>query len=313
MSLDRQPYVHVVHAPEDQPYVEQLTTWLTTRGVPVGPRPAPSLFGAPRPTGGLEGATAVVVVVSDSSASVEAEMLRAEALRKPVFVLVRSGTVPEALRQRPQHDVRHGGMPSPLWAREVWPSRGPVFDFGGPPTPRRAPAIDRAPAPALARNPVGHTVLDLAPAGREIFICYRRDDSAGSAGRLYDALVARFGATKVFFDTDSVDGGEDFVAATTAAVRAARVVLVVIGPRWLALGRDGRLRLSNPDDHVRREIEAAKRFDRRIIPVVVEGAPMPTPGDLPAELAWLTRINAVRLDHTRFHADVTNLLNLVGG
>ena len=35
-----------------------------------------------------------------------------------------------------------------------------------------------------------------------IFISYRRDDSAGYAGRLYDRLTARFGGDRVFMDVE---------------------------------------------------------------------------------------------------------------
>jgi hypothetical protein len=43
-----------------------------------------------------------------------------------------------------------------------------------------------------------------------IFVCYRRDDTVDAAGRLYDALVARFGRESVFLDIDSIDPGVNF-------------------------------------------------------------------------------------------------------
>ncbi len=45
----------------------------------------------------------------------------------------------------------------------------------------------------------------------KIFISYRRDDSAGHAGRLYDRLVDRFGQGQVFMDVDAIRPGLDFV------------------------------------------------------------------------------------------------------
>ena len=36
----------------------------------------------------------------------------------------------------------------------------------------------------------------------KIFISYRRDDSAGHAGRLYDRLEGHFGQGQVFMDVD---------------------------------------------------------------------------------------------------------------
>ncbi|MGH7500339.1 MAG: hypothetical protein ACREL7_01140 [Longimicrobiales bacterium] len=46
-----------------------------------------------------------------------------------------------------------------------------------------------------------------------IFVSYRRDDSAGYAGRLRSSLEARFGEGFVFRDVDAIEPGQDFVAA----------------------------------------------------------------------------------------------------
>jgi hypothetical protein len=48
---------------------------------------------------------------------------------------------------------------------------------------------------------------------RQIFISYRRDDSSGSAGRLFDRLKLRFGEENIFFDVESISGGSDFIKA----------------------------------------------------------------------------------------------------
>ena len=40
-----------------------------------------------------------------------------------------------------------------------------------------------------------------------VFVSYRRDDAAAYAGRLYDALSARFGADNVFMDVDAIGLG----------------------------------------------------------------------------------------------------------
>jgi hypothetical protein len=36
----------------------------------------------------------------------------------------------------------------------------------------------------------------------QIFISYRRNESSGSAGRIYDRFIARSGKENVFFDVD---------------------------------------------------------------------------------------------------------------
>jgi len=43
-----------------------------------------------------------------------------------------------------------------------------------------------------------------------VFISYRREDSQGLAGRLFDRLVQRFGEARVFWDIDSIDPGGRF-------------------------------------------------------------------------------------------------------
>ncbi len=46
---------------------------------------------------------------------------------------------------------------------------------------------------------------------RRIFINYRRQDSEGYVGRLYDHLVQHFGDDGVFMDVDSIQPGADFL------------------------------------------------------------------------------------------------------
>ena len=46
--------------------------------------------------------------------------------------------------------------------------------------------------------------------GRAIFISYRRDDTEGEAGRLYDDLVRTFGENSVFMDVAGINPGMDF-------------------------------------------------------------------------------------------------------
>ncbi len=52
----------------------------------------------------------------------------------------------------------------------------------------------------------------------KIFISYRRNDSAPSAGRIYDRLEGRFGQGQVFMDVDTIRPGLDFVEVVQQAV-----------------------------------------------------------------------------------------------
>jgi TIR domain-containing protein len=148
--------------------------------------------------------------------------------------------------------------------------------------------------------------LDGAPPS--VFISYRREDTAAHAGRLYDAMVARFGERNVFMDVD-IAPGVNFVERITEAVSGCLVLIVVMGPRWASVeDEDGAARLANPDDFVRLEVETALRRDEVTpIPVLVSGARMPKRDQLPTELHPITYRNALELSDTRWSYDVGRL------
>jgi hypothetical protein len=149
-----------------------------------------------------------------------------------------------------------------------------------------------------------------ASAEPNVFISYRREDSAGHAGRLYDAVAAHLDDDKVFMDVEMAPG-IDFVERISTAVGACRALVVVIGPRW-AQPLDGHAtaRIADPDDFVRLEVETALRSPQvRVIPVLVGGARMPDPSELPESLRPLARRNALELSDLRWRYDVGRLLD----
>ena len=91
-----------------------------------------------------------------------------------------------------------------------------------------------------------------------VFISYRREDTSGQAGRLYDALAKELGQDNVFMDVDTIDIGVEFRHAIESAVTSCDVLFAMIGPRWLTVADSrGERRLSRADDYVRLEIETA--------------------------------------------------------
>ena len=147
------------------------------------------------------------------------------------------------------------------------------------------------------------------PAQR-VFISYRRQDSAAYAGRVYDAMVDRFGERNVFMDLDLAPG-VDFVERITKAVSACQVLIEVIGPTWATVKDDeGKIRIADPEDFVRLELEIAlKRPEVTVIPVLVSGAQMPDRRDLPGELGAMARRNALELSDRRWRYDVGQLIS----
>jgi hypothetical protein len=145
-----------------------------------------------------------------------------------------------------------------------------------------------------------------------IILNYRREDTSGHAGRLYDDLVDQFGRDQVFMDIDAIEPGVDFGEVIEHAVGSASVFLSLIGQRWLsAVDAKGVRRLDKPDDFVRLEIEAALRPEVRVIPVLIQNATMPTSEELPPSLAPFARRNAIELRDNSWRYDVDRLIETI--
>jgi hypothetical protein len=144
----------------------------------------------------------------------------------------------------------------------------------------------------------------------KIFINYRREDTAGHAGRLLDRLAPHFPG-RVFMDIDTLQPGVDFVEAIEQAVGSCEVLLVLIGREWLAADAAGRKRLDDPNDFVRLEVATALKRDIRLIPVLVQSASMPRAEELPPDLAKLARRNAIELSDALWAYDVERLVKAI--
>ncbi|MGH7846404.1 MAG: toll/interleukin-1 receptor domain-containing protein [Candidatus Binatia bacterium] len=146
----------------------------------------------------------------------------------------------------------------------------------------------------------------------KIFINYRRDDTSGYAGRMYDRLAKHFGADQIFMDIEHIDPGADFVEVINENVAACRALIVLIGPQWLTISDEaGGRRLDDPKDFVRVEVATALKRNARVIPVLLKGAAMPRAQELPEPLALLSRRQAVAITDTRFHQDVDGLIECI--
>jgi hypothetical protein len=147
-----------------------------------------------------------------------------------------------------------------------------------------------------------------------IFISYRRDDSSGYAGRLYDRLISHFGKDLVFMDVAAIELGEDFARAIDDSVSSCGVLLALIGKQWLAIAdATGHRRLDDPQDFVRLEIASALKRNVRVIPVLLQGAKMPPQEALPADLEALARRQALEIIDAHFHSDVDGMIDAIQG
>ena len=124
----------------------------------------------------------------------------------------------------------------------------------------------------------------------KVFISYRRDDSAGYAGRVRDRLERELGPNLLFMDVDAIPLGTYFSKVLREEVAKCGVLLAVIGPNWLdARDEHGNRRLDDPNDFVRIEIAAALQRDIPVIPILLDNAKIPKASQLCRQ--W-TRLHA---------------------
>jgi|SRR5579862_3278484 len=145
-----------------------------------------------------------------------------------------------------------------------------------------------------------------------VFISYRREDSGGYAGRLFDILSAHFGKENTYMDLDTIRGGDDFVEVIEQKISLCDVLLALIGERWLtSTGENGSRRLDMAGDFVRLEIAKALERGVRVIPVLVGGATMPHQDDLPEDLRPLSVHQAMDLRDAHFRSDAQGLIDVL--
>ncbi len=149
---------------------------------------------------------------------------------------------------------------------------------------------------------------------KKVFISYRREDSASAAGRVYDRLSRLLPKKTLFFDVSTVGGGEDFVQRIESEIGQSDVVLVFIGDKWLEpTGRNKKPRIWDSDDFVRAELRAALARPMLVLPVLIAGARMPKPEQLPEDVRVIASKNALPLRHESFDDDTENIVAAVLG
>jgi hypothetical protein len=155
-------------------------------------------------------------------------------------------------------------------------------------------------------------MLRAMSAARRIFVSYRRSDGAMAAGRLRDELVER-GEGEVFLDVSSIKAGQDFEERINSEIRSSDVLLVIIGRNWLESLPGGSPRIQQPLDWVRLEVEAAVHHGVPLLPVLIDGAGMPSAELLPESVRVLTRLHAAELSAKRWTKDVEELVECLPG
>ena len=142
-----------------------------------------------------------------------------------------------------------------------------------------------------------------------ILIVHRIDDAHSESGRLFDWLERALPGTNIATNVEGIvpNGGQplrDLLSATT-------LVLAVIGRSWLAPRHQRASHLDDHEDSVRFAIECAFHARIPVIPVLVQGAQMPSAMELPPTLTPLSTASAIHVRHLRWADDVAYLINRI--
>ncbi|MGC4858196.1 toll/interleukin-1 receptor domain-containing protein [Micromonospora sp. DT41] len=120
----------------------------------------------------------------------------------------------------------------------------------------------------------------------DIVVNYRTADEPLAALLIDKALAKRIGG-RVFRDYSAIQPGQRYSSRIWTAIDECQVFVAVIGRRWLEKDGDGRRRIDDPADFVRREIAKALARGIPVVPVLIGKANLPKPEDLPEDLREL--------------------------
>ncbi|SCL49078.1 TIR domain-containing protein [Micromonospora citrea] len=141
------------------------------------------------------------------------------------------------------------------------------------------------------------------------FINYRTGDGHDKAALLNERLCAVFGKEQVFLDSTGLPAGRLFPPELKRRLRESSVLLVLIGRNWLDVrDANGLRRIDDPDDYVRYEIRKSIKRQKVVLPVLLDGAPLPSPVDLPGDIVDLP---SFQYRHLRTREEAKDLEEIV--
>ena len=145
-----------------------------------------------------------------------------------------------------------------------------------------------------------------------IVISYRRQDSNDIARRIYEQLKANYGEKSVYIDIESIQPSADYRVHIRQTLERALVMLAVIGTQWAGVRADGSVRIFAPDDPVRDEVETVLANRRAVMPVLVNGARMPTETEVPDSLRPFRYLHAIAVrSGDEFPSDINRLFRAI--
>ncbi|HTN17805.1 MAG TPA: toll/interleukin-1 receptor domain-containing protein [Chitinophagaceae bacterium] len=147
---------------------------------------------------------------------------------------------------------------------------------------------------------------------KKIFISYRVKDTQAATGRLVDALKQHFDDDQIFLDIDKIEPGLDFTVVISKYLDSSDVMLVIIGPDWMAYNSErNSYRINEQNDWVRLEIATALQRNIRVVPVLLEGASLPDEELLTDDLKPLLRRQSYEISNKRWKYDSEQLIEFL--
>jgi TIR domain len=145
-----------------------------------------------------------------------------------------------------------------------------------------------------------------------IVISYRRQDSNDIARRIYEQLKANYGEKSVYIDIESIQPSADYRVHIRQTLERALVMLAVVGTEWRGVRADGSARIFEPDDPVGDEVETMLANRRAVMPVLVNGAGMPTEIEIPDSLRPFRYLHAIAVrSGDEFSSDIKRVFRAI--
>jgi TIR domain len=147
-----------------------------------------------------------------------------------------------------------------------------------------------------AKVEISQIRINNAALSAKILMSYRRADSDAMAGRIRDRLSEHFGEASMFMDIYDIPFGTDFRTHIANSLITADILIVVVGKDWLGARAGTIRRIDDENDPVRTEVEIALEHGIPLVPVLVSGAKMPEPFELPASIKEFAFRNAAEVE-----------------
>lgn len=137
---------------------------------------------------------------------------------------------------------------------------------------------------------------------KDIFISYRNDGCGNQFASRLTRDLTELGYSVYFNDLE--ERSENFPKRLENAIAGCKDFILILSPECMK-----RLMTDNLIDWVRKEILTAKKYEKHIIPILINKAEMPSnPEDMPAELKFLPYIDAIHFPDQYMKSPFSELL-----